>query len=257
MKDVKRFMVTLSVAGLMALTACGSKEAEAETPVIVDQPADTTTAEDTEQNGSDATESADAAASETDEVSSEAKTIEPLPAYIDLANLGDCTVAVSFEKGDLTEENGEYTLHAVVYDYERFDMVDIAQMKQGDTLVIDGNSMKVESVEKTDSGAVNVNGDIEEGGVSLWTDDNGGYYEVGMDDYKSYYEVGEITLPLSDDFVLTDNSDLENPDKTCTAEELKKALDDSTDEYSSYYPNNCSLTIVDGKIISMNKEYTP
>lgn len=252
MKNMKKFMMALSVAGLMALTACGNKVEETTTPVIEAQPSEEST---TDAQEDAATE--EAAQETTTEASGEAKTVEPLPSAIDLDNLGDCTVAVSFEKSDLTEENGTYQLHVTVSDYEKFDMVDISTLQVGDTLVVDGNQVKVGTLERTDSGAVKINGEIEDGGICLWTDNDGVYYEMGFDDYKSYYEVGEITLPLSADFVFTDNSDLDNPGQTYTAEEFKSYLDADQEGLRSFYPNNCNLTITGGEITAMNKEYTP
>ena len=251
MRKSKKLLMVLSVACLMALSACGSKEEEAVTPVIEAQPTEESTT-DTEQENTAAP-----AEETTQETSAEAKTVEPLPSYIDLNNLGDCTVAVSFEKSDLTEENGTYQLHVTVSDYEKFDMVDISTLQAGDTLVIDGNQVKVGTLERTDSGAVKINGEIEDGGIYLWTDNDGVYYEMGFDDYKSYYEVGEITLPLSADFVFTDNSDLDNPGQTYTAEEFKSYLDADQEGLRSFYPNNCNLIITGGEITAINKEYTP
>lgn len=251
MRNSKKFLMALSVAGLMALSACGSKEEEAVTPVIEAQPA-AEAATDTMQE-----DSATAPEETTQEVSGEAKTVEPLPSDIDMNNLQDCTVAVSFDKSDLTEENGTYQLHVTVQDYEKFDMVDISTLQVGDTLVIDGNQVKVDTLERTDTGVVKINGEIEDGGICLWTDSDGVYYEMGFDDYKSYYEVGEITLPLAADFVFTDNSDLDNPGQTYTAEEFKSYLDADQEGLLSFYPNNCNLTIIGGEITAMNKEYTP
>lgn len=252
MKNMKKFMLALSVAGLMALTACGNKVEETTTPVIEAQPSEEST---TDAQEDAATE--EATPETTTEASGEAKTVEPLPSAIDLNNLGDCTVGVSFEKADLTEENGAFQLHVMVQDYEKFDMVDISTLQVGDTLVIDGGQTKVESLERTDTGAVKINGDIEDGGIYLWTDEDGVYYEVGFDDYKSYYEIGDITLPLSEDFVFTDNSDLDNPGQTYTAQEFKNYLDADKDGMLFFYPNNCKITIADGKITAMDKEFTP
>jgi len=253
MRNMKKFMLVLSVAGLMALTACGNEGEETTTPVIEAQPSEESTADTAQEDA--ATE--ETAQETTTEASAEAKTVEPLPTVIDLNNLGDCTVGVSFEKKDLTEENGAFQLHVMVQDYEKFDMVDISTLQVGDTLVIDGGQTKVESLEQTDTGAVKINGDIDEGGIYLWTDEDGVYYEVGFDDYKSYYEIGDITLPLSENFVFTDNSDLDNPGQTYTAEEFKNYLDADKDEIISFYPNNCKITVTGGEITAMNKEYTP
>lgn len=223
MRKSKMITGMMWIAGAMMLTACGQKE-ETE-PAVEEQ--------------------------------TQAKTVTPLPSYLNLDNLGDCTIAVSFEKADLTEENAEFTLHVKAYDYELFDMVDIAALQVGDTLVIDGADMKIETLEKLDNGSLEINGGLENGGTWLWTNDDGVYYEIGFDDYKSYQEAGELTLPLAADFVFTDNADLENQGKTYSAEEFKNYLDADTEDTIFFVPGNCTITIVDGEIISMNREYMP
>lgn len=244
MKKRKHMLAVIIVGSMMVLTACEIRQEQA--AVTEKKPVEETVTEVPVETKE-----------EPDAVSAQAKTVTPLPSYIDLNQLTDCTLAVSFEKADFIQEGDEYQLHARVYDYELFDMVDIAALQAGDTLVIDGQEMKVETIERDENGAVVINGDIEEGGTCLWTNDDGVYYEIGMDDYKSYYEVGEITLPLSPDFVFTDSSDLENPDKTYDAQGFKEYLEDDANEYSYFVPNNCKLIIADGRIISMDRVFTP
>lgn len=86
--------------------------------------------------------------------------------------LTDATVAASFGADDIPETDGKTELTLTVYDYDIYDMVDIAQLAVGDTIVVDGKDMVVTSRED-ENGFVTINGGLEQGGVDLTSDDSG------------------------------------------------------------------------------------
>ena len=139
-----------------------------------------------------------------------------------------------------------------VYDYDVYDMVDIAQLAVGDTIVVDGKDVVVISREDKD-GFVTINGGLEQGGVDLTSDDSGVYYAVGLDDAKSYHELGKIAVPVADGFVLTDNSDPEHPDATYAASDLAKLAGESV----GFTANNTLATIEHGELTVLARSYTP
>ena len=71
---------------------------------------------------------------------------------------------------------------------------------------------------------------------------------------KSYYEVGKATIRVSADMNFYDYSDLDK------GEVIYYPGDFLTDKAGIVYyfvPNNTSIVIEDGKIIKMERRYTP
>ena len=182
----------------------------------------------------------------------EAKRVEPMPESLDPQALTDATVAASFGADDISETDGKTELTLTVYDYDIYDMVDIAQLAVGDTIVVDGKDMVVTSRED-ENGFVTINGGLEQGGVDLTSDDSGVYYAVGMDDAKSYHELGKITVPVAEGFVLTDNSDPDHPDETYAASDLAKLAASEP----GFTANNTLATIEHGELTVLARSYTP
>ena len=230
---MKKALAILLALSVLALSACAAKQANSDTQK------DSDTAE-TEQQPDSA------------QTAQETKRIEPLPESLDLNALTDATVASSFGAEDISEKDGKTELTLTVYDYDVYDMVDIAQLAVGDTIVVDGKDMVVASREDKD-GFVTINGGLEQGGVDLTSDDSGVYYAVGMDDAKSYHELGRITVPVAEGFVLTDNSDPDHPDETYAASDLAKLAGEGV----GFTANNTQATIEHGELTVLARSYTP
>lgn len=236
---MKKALAILLALSVLALSACAAKQvnSDAQKDVSAETAAPSADPEQTE----DAQQSAQ-----------EAKRVEPLPETLDVNALTDATVAASFGAADISEKDGKTEITLTVYDYDVYDMVDIAQLAIGDTIVVDGKDMVVASREDKD-GFVTINGGLEQGGVDLTSDDSGVYYAVGMDDAKSYHELGKITVPVAEGFVLTDNSDLEHPDATYAASDLAKLAGESV----GFTANNTLATIEHGELTVLARSYTP
>ena len=236
MKKVLAILLALSV---LALSACAAKQVNSDTQKDVSA--------ETAAPSADPEQTEDA-----QQIAQEAKRVEPLPESLDLNALTDATVAASFGAEDISEKDGKTEITLTVYDYDVYDMVDIAQLAVGDTIVVDGKDMVVTSREDKD-GVVTINGGLEQGGVDLTSDDSGVYYAVGMDDAKSYHELGKIAVPVVDGFVLTDNSDLEHPDETYAASDLAKLAASEP----GFTANNTLATIEHGELTVLARSYTP
>ena len=231
---MKRLLVLLMICSMF--TACGIKENANVGSTEANQAAQST---EVAQEGEAA----------------EAATIAPLPTTIDVEALDNCTVAVSFEEGDAyVDDTGAMMLDVTVYTYDLYDMVDMANIKEGDTFVVQENDVLVESVERLESGLVIINGGIENGGYDMWHNDTGVYYEQGMSDAKSYYAIGEATLPVSADFEFVDGSD---PDKGEVTYYPGDFLTEDTGIMYNFVPNNTNIVIEDGKVVAMTRIYTP
>ena len=236
MKKVLAILLALSV---LALSACAAKQVNSDTQKDVS--AETAAPSADPEQTEDAQQSAQ-----------EAKRVEPLPETLDVNALTDATVAASFSAEDISEKDGKTQITLTVYDYDVYDMVDVAQLAVGDTIVVDGKDMVVTSREDKD-GFVTINGGLEQGGVDLTSDDSGVYYAVGLDDTKSYHELGKITVPVAEGFVLTDNADPEHPDETYAASDLAKLAASEP----GFTANNTLATIEHGELTVLARSYTP
>lgn len=190
----------------------------------------------------------DTAASET-----QAQRVEPLPvAAFDAEKPADGTYAASFSSADVIDDGGLLELHFTVYDYALYDADQISRLAAGDTLVADGEDIAVESVEQ-DNGAVVINGGLENGCIDLAPGEDGTYHISLMDDAKDYQPAGEATLPVNEEFVLTDDSDLSNPGQTLLAGDLFSLEDDA----QGFTANNTMLTVKDGYVVAVHRVYVP
>ena len=215
---MKKTVLLIAILGLL-LSGCGASQADAEP-------------------------SAEAAAPVT---------VSPLPAGVDLDNLKDCTVAVSLEAGDIfRNDDGAIQLRVTVYSYwDRYDPVDIAGLKVGDELVIEGNTISVHSLEE-DKGDIRINGGYEQDGYTLRTDDDGVYYAVSSNDMHLWKPVGTTVLPVADSFVYFDRADLSGAEMAYSAEDfLAGALD------HSFSPQNTALRLENGAAVELTRFYTP
>ena len=227
---MKKFIALLLALCCMfcCFTACGSKPADpAETP---DTTPDTTP---------DASETA----------------IAPLPSTLDLEHLEDCTIAISLNEGDAyVDDNGAMQMKVTVYAYDLYDMVDIANLEVGDSILIREEVVVITELERNDFGNVLINGGLDNGGYELRTDETGVFYETGYSDLKSYFAVGEAIIPVSTEFTYTDSSNLDQDPVVYMPGDF---LVEGTGIDYHFVPDNTSIVIEGGKIISMTRIYTP
>ena len=188
-------------------------------------------------------------------ITDEVKIVKPIDIQIDLANISDSMLTAAFDKESICDdENGNKVLTVMVYDYEKYDLVDISELKEGDVLFIRGEEVTVESIEEDNGGIININGGLENGGYWLKTDDSGIYYEIMENDHKKYFAMEEITLPISEDFVLIDNSDLDNPELEYTLDDL---LSDENIFLYGFNELNTVIRVADGKLVEVTRIFIP
>lgn len=187
--------------------------------------------------------------------SAEGKTILPIPSGIDPAHLDQCTVAVSFDKGDaFVDDTGKMQLRVRVYVYDLYDMADISMLQVGDRITICGQDVAVTSLERDEYGAVLINGGMENDGYTLVPSEGTTFYANDFNDMKLYYEVGEATVPVSTEFEFEDSSNLEKG--SCTYYPGDFLADDAGIQYH-FVPNNTTITIQDGYVVRMQRVYNP
>lgn len=259
----KCLIVSLMLLSLLTLAACGTTQGDttdtADTADSSQTAADTTQdAQDTAQNDAQG-DTQENAQSDTQEGSkNDGKTdgkIKPLPDALDLNRLTSGTVAASFDASSLKEVDGQLQLSFTVYNYEKFDAADISGLKAGDVLVVSGREMTVASVQTSD-GYVTVNGGEEAGGVLFSLDASSNtYYVMGMDDSKNYYEKGQLTFPVADTCVLTDDADFEHPGQTTPASDLPKLL--AQDDIYGFDPQSTTVTLKNSQITAIYRSFLP
>lgn len=256
----KCLIVSLMLLSLLTLAACGTTQG------------DTTDSTDSSQTAADATHDAqdtapndaqgdtqENAQNNTQEGSKDSSKndgkIKPLPDALDLSSLTSGTVAASFDASSLKEVDGQLQLSFTVYNYEKFDAADISGLKAGDVLVVSGREMTVASVQASD-GYVTVNGGEEAGGVLFSLDASSNtYYVMGMDDSKTYYEKGQLTFPVADTCVLTDDADFEHPGQTTPASGLANLL--SQDDIYGFDPQSTTVTLKNSQITAIYRGFLP
>lgn len=250
---MKKLLAILLALSLLALCACSAKTSQQ----TQEPAAEGTTASSDQQEAADAAQDADASdsADASEDASDAAEEeddgrVKPLPDAIDAANLTDATVAASFDESAIETQDGKTCLTLQVYDYDRYDMVDISSLAEGSVIVAAGRDMTVDSVSE-EGGRVLINGGLAKGGMTLATNDDGVYYELGVNDVLCYQEKGEVKLPLSDSFTLTDNSDPAKPNQTYGAEKLSELA------ASGFTASNTLVTIENGEITAIVRSETP
>lgn len=252
----KRLIVSLMLLSLLTLAACGTTQGD--TTDTADTADSSQTAADTTQDNAqgDTQENAQNNTQEgsTDSSKNDGK-IKPLPDALDLSSLTSGTVAASFDASSLKEVDGQLQLSFTVYNYEKFDAADISGLKAGDVLVVSGREMTVASVQASD-GYVTVNGGEEAGGVLFSLDASSNtYYVMGMDDSKTYYEKGQLTFPVADTCVLTDDADFEHPGQTTPASDLPKLL--AQDDIYGFDPQSTTVTLKNSQITAIYRGFLP
>ena len=175
----------------------------------------------------------------------------PLAQKVDAENLTDCTVVVQLDKGNIVRTETGYTMQVFLFDYKRYDMVDISLLNVGDTLVRSSGQTVIESKEELENGAIAFNGGLEQGGFELHTDESTVYYEVVHGDIKDYFYVDTAELPISEDFVYEDASQGEPVTYTL---EMLLAMNESDWFFN---PNNATIVIEGGVVTRLNRRYVP
>ena len=182
----------------------------------------------------------------------EARRVEPLADTLDVSALaeGDQQFTAGFRGSDIREDGGQLVIDLTVYTYDLYDAVDISMLAAGDTLVGKGEDIPVTAVAE-ENGGVTVNGGLENGGVDLISAGGGAYRLQLEDDARDLYEVGTITLPVAQDFVLTDDSDPESPGQTLYAGDLL-ALGDEV-----FSPQATTVETAGGMVTAIHRDYMP
>ena len=158
----------------------------------------------------------------------------------------DATYPAAFSRNDLKDG----TLNNVrLYTEDWYDIVDVEQMKVGDTFEAEGNTITVETIEKNQFGDIDINGGFEaENGYTLTTEeDTNGWTTTGYDDFCTYTQRDTVSLALAENITFNDSFFLDVE----AIEAGREALSDSFNEL------NTKITFKDGKVVEITRRYIP
>lgn len=198
------------------------------------------------------TPAADSGSASTGGSQGEARRVEPLADTLDVSALteGDNQFMAGFRGSDARlDDDGRLVIDLTVYTYDLYDAVEITTLTPGDTLVVKGTEIPVKTVEQGDG--IAVNGGLVNGGIDL-TSAGGGTFRVLLEnDAPDLYEAGTITLPVAQDFVLTDDSDPESPGQTLYAGDLLGLGDEV------FSPQATTVETAGGMVTAIHRDYMP
>lgn len=240
-------LIVLFMVFCLLLAGCVSARAESNVDVVT---ADTVAAEMTENTEIADTDVPETAVAEQEE---ESKILAPLPETT-MEDLNDAILSVSLAEGDAyVDDNGIMQMDLKIYSYDKYDMVDVAGLKEGDIIFGHAGTVTVNSIERNDAGTIVINGGLDADGIELATDEDGIFYERGFNDAKNWYEVGEATIRVSADFEGVDGADLEKGEVTIYPGDF---LVGAVTNYD-FTPYNTTVRVENGQIVEMNRVYIP
>lgn len=174
--------------------------------------------------------------------------VNPLPDTT-MDNLDDAVLSISLEEGGAyVDDTGKMQMDLTIYTYDKYDMVDISQLKEGDIIVTHAGEVEVVSIERNSDGTVCINGDF-----NLVTDDCGLFYENNSNDAKSWYEAGKATIRVSADFRGCDNIDPEQGEIILYPGDF---LVGAVTNYN-FTPYNTTIRVENGQIVELDRVYNP
>lgn len=91
-------------------------------------------------------------------------TVEPVRETLNMTHFDNCTFAAGFKPQQIHQDESNVIITLTVYDYEHFHKADIDELQAGDTLLIDGKECLITSIDRQESGRIEINGGPAQGG---------------------------------------------------------------------------------------------
>lgn len=180
--------------------------------------------------------------------------IKPLPSGINVREIKDATVPVSFKVSSFYWP--ESTLTIDVWSEDLYDAVEVSLMQAGDTLIYKGQDIIVKTIEN-ENGILTINGGIEEGGAYLKAYEGGTYRGLQLDDHSTYTHLGSTILPLAYDFRIIDcGEDFTDKYDTITMGQ-KLYMDSIQNVRGDFNYLNTKVMVVNGNIVEITRKWIP
>lgn len=266
-------ILAVAAAMMIALTGCGGSSGSGKP-------------DDSKPSGKDPTIEVPGGEEEDDktiETTPEGVTIvKPIRAVENVAELenGTCRIGFNQEKGDVIGTENEYQIKATICQYDRYKLADMKKLKAGDQLYyhdLRSAAWKVMTIKEVEfyHDEVMVNGGMESGeGIGLIMED-GLCVRSDMDHTINCYQIGTRTLPVAADVVMTDDEYSFNAYYFKKANQtvkstgasaiyrivtLPRTIRDTKGNYlcgNEYSSANCTVTLKNGKIVKIHRNYLP
>ena len=184
------------------------------------------------------------------------RTVSPLEAGLDVNHLPDGAYPAAFDRGDVARlASGIYMNGVRVYTMDLYAAADIEGLAGGDTVVVEGETLAVRTVE-SDGDVVRVNGGLgEEGGCDFRKTGTGDYCVDGYDDLPTYTALGTTSLAVDESAVFTDGSDIDSDPVTVDYDGIIDAMQGAP--IDAFSADNTTLTIRSGKVTRIDRVYVP
>ena len=182
--------------------------------------------------------------------------ITPFTYEVDVNNIENGIYHTYISEYGMSEDAGKLTVSADIYTEDSYDIVDIHRMAEGDVIFVKGMLLPINSIDRTESGIININGGVENNGSALIADDESNcFVYAGMDMERSYTIHGVANLTVSDDVKLTDKRDLSDEKEYTGKDAISVFKEMIHEEPLNCY--NCSIMVENGEIIEINRLYVP
>ena len=181
-----------------------------------------------------------------------AETIRPMGEAVDPTDPPDGVYHARFAPEDLID--GILSFHLYVQD--RYEDADIQGLSVGDSIVIRGETVPVQTLERSEQ-LISINGGLQKaGGYELYPYEEEGCWKVVTEnDHHTYTEQGEPFLPFADEITFRDARMLYQPATVITgAEAVIEAIETS---FQSFTELDTSLTVEEGAIVRIDSWYIP
>ena len=182
------------------------------------------------------------------------KCVKPLPAGYSVDSLADCTVPAAFTSRDLNAADS--TLTMTVFNEDLYDMVDVHQLQAGDTLVFQGRTIVVATIDDND-GLLTINGGIEQNGACLQPAEGGTYRGLLLDDHSVYTQLGRATLPVASDLVVVDCGEEPTTPSDTIATDAQRYVTQATGWRSEFNELNTRVLVEHGVVTRITRHWIP
>ena len=142
-----------------------------------------------------------------------------------------------------------------IFTEDWYDIADVNALKPGDTLVADGQTIQVTSVEGSDPVRVNGGMDAEDGVDLIPVPNTNGYRFNGLSDVSAYTEHGVTSLVIDPSATYTDSSDIDGAPVEAGYDGIVEAMQSS--ELDTFDQYNTTVRIESGKVVEIRRVYVP
>jgi hypothetical protein len=187
----------------------------------------------------------------------EPKTVAPRACDMDVNHLEDGIYPVAFDRGDVMKGASGIYMNAVhVFSEDMYNFTDLEALKAGDSIIVNGETVLVDTIEIEIGDVAKINGGALKGGIDLVPVEEGDIWRFcGDDDISAYTDQGVTTLVVDPSVTYTDRSDIEadpvNADYEGMVDAMMAAQDDTFDQY------NTTVRIEAGKVIAIDRVFRP